>query len=249
MPKDQYILRMMIRGPGHANFQIPPELEWIRPSVELVNRYQDKMFDYRPYVYVTVRSGIVSSTTDDVWHVDGFSTRVPHVPEQNYIWSDKHPTEVLDQTFSIPSSFDPLVHNIHQYFQDRAHPTCIHSLQEKHIALIDPYVVHRRPWVRRMTSRCFFRISFLPIEIEDDTCTPNPLLPRRTYNRPDIRKTLVRYVERSEDMLVRMLRRPDYNTMAGIRQAWLGDSADTRKWIHVLEENNWDMTSWLNACL
>jgi hypothetical protein len=41
--------------------------------------------------------------------------------------------------------------------------------------------------------RTFWRVSFVPIEIEDDTCTQNPLLPRKVHGRSDIRNVLVRY--------------------------------------------------------
>ena len=34
---------------------------------------------------------------------------------------------------------------------------------------------------------------FYTVEIEDNTCTPNPLMPIKHYSREDIRKTLTRY--------------------------------------------------------
>ena len=61
-----------------------------------------------------MRSGLVTSITDDEWHVDGFSMRVPQVPEQNYIWSDVYPTEQLWQRFKIPQTFDPKRHTPYQ---------------------------------------------------------------------------------------------------------------------------------------
>jgi len=194
VPDDQYILRMMIKSPKTGGkLIIPSELEWLKSTIETVDVLQGPMFRAHPFAYVTVRSGVVRSTTDDEWHVDGFSMRVPHYPEQNYIWSDCYPTEYLDQQFVIPEDFDPMKHNIHQYFEDNADPDKIRTMKEKHIAFIDPYVVHRRPKVPEHTKRCFFRISFVPIEIEDDTCTRNPLMEPVHYGREDIRKTLTRY--------------------------------------------------------
>lgn len=191
--QEQYILRMMIRSPESGGFLIPAELEWLRETILGLARLQEAVFRAHPYVYVTVRNGEVQSATDDEWHVDGFSMRVPHYPEQNYIWSDCYPTEYLEQKFSIPEDFDPMRHNLHNYFQDHADPEKIRTLLPKHLAIIDPYIVHRRPVVPVGTQRCFFRISFVPIEIEDDTCSPNPLMPHRFYGRTDIRKTLTRY--------------------------------------------------------
>lgn len=160
-------------------------------------RCEDIQYHYgirTQFVYITVRSGPVVSVTDDLWHVDGFSMRVPHPPEQNYIWSNCHGTEWLDQEFVLPSDFDPMRHNIHQYFQDRARPENIRVLEPHVLYGIDPYVVHRRPQVPAGVFRTFFRISFVPIEIEDDTCTVNPYLPReKPYARKDIRERLARY--------------------------------------------------------
>jgi len=195
IPEDQYILRMMLRSPEtDGQLVIPSCLDWLRDTILAVNSIQNGVFRKHPYAYVTVRCGKIRSITDDEWHVDGFSMRIPHVPEQNYIWSNCYPTEILNQQFVIPEDFDPMKHNIHHFFQDRANPANIATLKEKHIAFIDPYVVHRRPGnIPLDVHRCFFRISFVPIEIRDDSCTPNPLLPNRHYGTQDLRKTLIRY--------------------------------------------------------
>lgn len=191
--QEQYILRMMIRSPESNGLVIPTELDWLRETIMCLSQLQEAVLRRQPYVYVTVRNGEVQSVTDDEWHVDGFSMRVPHYPEQNWIWSDCYPTEQLVQNFEIPEDFDPMQHNLHTYFQDHADTGNVRALKVAHLAAIDPYIVHRRPQVPVGTKRCFFRISFVPIEIEDDTCTPNPLMPRRFYGRADIRNTLTRY--------------------------------------------------------
>jgi len=191
----QMILRMMVRNPWSEGFQIPKELEWLRTAIVACNTVQLTQEIYNPFVYVTVRHGVINTVTDDLWHVDGFSMRVPHNPEQNYIWTNRYPTELLDQEVTLPEDFDPLRHNIHQYFQDVADESNICTLRAEHIYGIDPYVIHRRPNnIPLGTERTFFRISFVPIEIEDDTCTVNPLIPReRPYGREDIRHRLERY--------------------------------------------------------
>lgn len=189
---DQYVLRMMIKSPETNDFVIPDELKWLESAILACHKVQCERFVDHPYAYVTVRSGIVTSTTDDLWHVDGFSMRVPHPPEQNYIWTNVQPTEVLDQVFNLPEDFDPFKHNIHQYFQDHEAGEII-TLEPERFYMIDPYVVHRRPAVTAGIHRTFVRISFIPIEIEDDTCNQNPLLPRKSYGRSDIRHQLVRY--------------------------------------------------------
>jgi hypothetical protein len=190
----QMILRMMIRNPFSQGFQIPKELDWLRTVILACDTVEKTHGVENPYVYVTVRHGIVNTVTDDLWHVDGFSMRMPHVPEHNYIWADVHPTEILDQWVTLPHDFDPMRHNIHHYFQDVADEsnTCI--MRAEHIYAIDPYVIHRRPSIPAGTQRTFFRVSFIPVEIEDDTCHVNPLIPReKPYGREDIRHRLERY--------------------------------------------------------
>ena len=54
-------------------------------------------------------------------------------------------------------------------------------------------MVHRRPSNTTGKQRTFVRISFIPIEIEDDTCTRNMLFPEKVYNRKDIREKLINY--------------------------------------------------------
>lgn len=193
--EEQHILRMMVKSPFSEGFVIPDSLSWLSgPIVDLWRYQQIEHRIFHPFVYVTVRHGIVKSVTDDLWHVDGFSMRVPHPTEQNYILSSTHPTEFLEQEIILPEDFDPMRHNIHKYFQDVAkEENCVTS-EPMTLYGIDPYVIHRRPKVPAETFRTFFRISFIPIEILDDTCTINPLMPKTApYGRGDIRDRLERY--------------------------------------------------------
>lgn len=195
-PRAQKILRMCVKLP-RGELRLPQELNWLSPALIAAIRYQEATVPdgcYSRYIYITVRVGEVNTRTDDVWHVDGFSMRVPHVPEQNYIWADRGPTQWLEQKFPLPDDFDPMRHNLHMYFNTYGHPANIRTLDPCTMYQIDPYCVHRRdPETTGMKQRAFLRISFIPIEIEDDTCTPNPRLPLGPYNRGDIRKTLVPY--------------------------------------------------------
>ena len=195
----QYILRMMIRSPESNGLQIPEDLEWLRIAIFCCIGEQLRKDIANPFIYVTVRHGLVTSENDDVWHVDGFSMRTPHIPEQNYVFTSVNGTEVLNQEITLPEDFDPFTHNIHQYFQDCADESGnnVQVLAPGNIYCIDPYVVHRRPMIPAGTMRTFFRISFIPVEIEDDTCTANPLIPRdKPYNRDGVtslRDKLKRY--------------------------------------------------------
>jgi len=186
----QYVLRMMVRGLYGSQIVLPDSLLWLKDTIEYCDGIQKKHGIHHQFIYITVRHGLVTSTNDDTWHVDGFSMRYEHLPEQNYIYSNVSGTEILRQGFDIPDDFDPEKHHIHQYFQDHAKGES-YALPVNRLFVIDPYIVHRRPNVSG--QRTFVRISFVPIEIEDDTCEKNPLMPSRTYNREDVRKTLRRY--------------------------------------------------------
>lgn len=192
--EEQYVLRMMIKAPWVDGYKIPKELEWLRSTIELCEKNQKQMGLNQPFVYITVRHGIVKSVNDDVWHVDGFSMKgAPHIPEQNYIFCSNTGTEVLNQKVTLPEDFDPFKHNIHLYFQDVAREDSpIETLESNVLYAIDPYVIHRRPQTTFGTERTFFRISFIPLEIESDTCMVNPLILRdKPYNRKDIRDFLL----------------------------------------------------------
>ena len=189
----QYILRMCIRSFG-GKVLIPSELHWLAPSIEKMCTIQEFFGILHPFIYVTVRHGLVTSTTDDEWHVDGFSMRKEHVPEQNYIFSNVCPTEWLDQEFSIPEDFDALKHNLHWLLQDQVKAKQIKTVGTNEWNLIDPYVVHRRPPdIALNISRTFIRVSFVPIEIESDINTQNPILQTPHYGNTDIRESLTRW--------------------------------------------------------
>ena len=189
----QYILRMMIRTPSSGGFCIPDELEWLKSTILDLDTIQKNNNLRNEFVYVTVRHGLVTSETDDIWHVDGFSMRTPHLPEQNYIWTDIEPTEYAEQSFEFPEPFDPLKHNIHWYFDERVRSENIKRCEEKTIYMFDPYFIHRRPKTTAGMMRTFWRVSFIPIEIRDGQCQQNPLLPVQSYSDGDIRDRLTRW--------------------------------------------------------
>lgn len=194
IPKDECkVLRMLIEC-KESGIWMPNSLEWCRPLIAEAMKSQEALGIRHQFCYLTVRSGIVDSVNDDVWHVDGFSTRVTHIPEQNYIWCDKYPTQYLDQQFAIPKDFNPREHNIHTYFQDRAKDENIVILEEETMYAMDPYNIHRRHPAIRGVWRTFVRISFTPIEIDDVNNTQNYMLPT-DYKQDGVafRKTLKRY--------------------------------------------------------
>lgn len=187
---EQYILRMAVKA--NSDLIVPRELDWIAPMVKLAQEHQKAIQANHPFCYVTIRHGIVKSKADDEWHVDGFSTKTPHVPEQNYIWANTDATEYADLNVTFPSDFDPRVHNINHYLEK--HVEEVLKADDKTVYCMDPYNLHRRPSSTTGTQRTFVRISFVPIEIDDVMNTQNPLLPR-TYTNDGLafRRQLITY--------------------------------------------------------
>lgn len=188
----QYILRMMLRD-ERGVMLIPRQLRWLQPWISGFSHHQEIEFGRNlPFVYVTVRHGICTSETDDLWHVDGFSMRKPHVPEQNYLFVSEYPTEFLTERIPLPNDFDPLQHNIHQFFQQHAGRIPVRTYPPVWM-IADPYIVHRRPPDAAGKRRLMIRITFSPIQIKDDMNTVNPLLPTKKFDNTDFRQTLTQY--------------------------------------------------------
>ena len=190
--KSIYVLRLLIKMPGSA-FMLPAKIAFMKDFIAGCAAYQKAHFpDYDDrFVYLTVRSGAVKSVKDDSYHVDGFQgISVPrHIPEQNYIWADTHPTMFALQPYFM-AQLDPAIHNMQDFLHANTDPENIYQAQEKGLYIIDPYHVHARPPVPEGLKRAFLRVCFSPVEIRDDTNTPNPFLPRGPYNRQDIRNIL-----------------------------------------------------------
>lgn len=177
----QYILRMCICDDG-INYNIPDELKWLTPLfIEAMTHQLNAVDVEKQFCYITVRHGLVTSVTDDEWHVDGFSTKISHVPEQNYIWTNSIPTEYTNVSVKFPDDFDALKHNVNHFLQEHITEE-VKQCKENVLYCLDPYILHRRPSISTGTKRTFVRISFVPIIIDDVNNTQNPLLPQKYIN-------------------------------------------------------------------
>lgn len=170
------VLRMNIRRP-YEHFKLPEELHWTFPLIKMADDHQKSMGVSHGFAYLTVRHGTKQPKTNDDWHVDGFSMRISHIPEQNYLWTDVYPTEYTICPIWFPDEFDPLKHNIHTYLQQNVYNGNIFTMEPKTVYCLDPYIIHKRPIVPEGTRRTFIRVSFTPIEIMDDHNTINPCYP------------------------------------------------------------------------
>lgn len=177
-PQEQNVLRMLIQD-QLGSILIPDELEWTRSMVEMSYEHQERLGIRQAFTYLTVRVGDKKHATLTDWHVDGFSMRINHLPEQNYIWCDRAPTEYAVMGVNFPSDFDPLRHNVHKYLA--SHVVYANKIESRAVYVLDPYMLHRQP--KYEGRRCFVRVSFTPIEIRDCNNAENPLLPKgHTYD-------------------------------------------------------------------
>ncbi len=193
----QYVLRILIKRP-FEDLQVPKDLKWCQPMIDMALKAQELYGLRQPFLYLTVRHGKVTSTTDDVWHVDGFSQTITHLPEQNYIWCSHTPTEVALKPINFPLDFDSNRHNIHDFFDKVINDqTKIITVDSETVYAMDPYVIHRRPKIESGTVRTFVRLSFTPIEINDLNNTFNPQMPTnyKRDGRVDFRNKLISYHE------------------------------------------------------
>ncbi|MCA9349152.1 hypothetical protein KC878_03355 [Candidatus Saccharibacteria bacterium] len=196
--EDQYVLRCPLVVLGQP-YSLPNEMNWCADFIQACMNYQLKVIGVnQPYMYLTIRHGKVISETDDEWHVDGFSMKVPHIPEQNYIWTSANPTEITSFGLHIPDDFDPLHHNLQLLIQDSLPTNAkIATLEPQTIYAMDPYVFHRRPTVETGQTRTFLRLSFTPIPIDDVNNHTNPAFGKITTSYDgvkDFRDKLSRYV-------------------------------------------------------
>lgn len=187
---DQYILRMLVKSPYSKGLQLTSDTQWVSELVKQASDFQENSIGIRhPYCYLTVRSISPKSMPAYEWHVDGFSVRYSHLPEANYVVVlGEYATEYADQSFDFPQDFNPLIHNVHRFFQKRINMNSVKSLMPGTLYFMDPYVVHKRPAKESSKRRCFIRISFTPIEIPDVNNTVNPLISTSHYNYDGIKE-------------------------------------------------------------
>lgn len=190
--KEQKVLRMLIRR--FREDHLPEELTWLREIIWQAKFSQIVNGVNHPFCYLTVRHGIVDYEKDDEWHVDGISFKYTHLPEQDYVWCNEYPTQILNQQFTFPEDFDPSRHNVHTFIQDRIDESKIQTLNTNTLYCMDPYNIHRRDPSCNGKFRTFVRISFTPIEIDDINNTYNPGIPTK-YKGDGIafRNRLTRY--------------------------------------------------------
>lgn len=185
--EDNYILRMLIK-PKYGKFKIPDNLKMYENIIRNLQLYDiQRTGIYESWCYVTIRAGIVTSTTDDEWHFDGSSFRTDIIPERNYIYTTSHGTEYKEGNLNFPSDFDPNHYNLFTFASEQLKnsPTLKTGVFQWY--LLSPFCLHRRPSITKNTNRFFMRVCFTDIEGRDVNNTLNPLIPTPFYGRDPVK--------------------------------------------------------------
>lgn len=156
------------------------------------------------FIYLTVRCANKKSIyyeNSKTWHVDGFqgSKIKKHIVEQNFIWSNKAPTEFLVQPMFC-EGLNPSRHDINDFFERNAKKEYIFHTKEYGLYIMNPYNIHRLNSVDFEGKRVFIRLNFSPVEIQDITNTKNPNLQRDVSPMRDVRDFLDSYHIDEQDM-------------------------------------------------
>jgi hypothetical protein len=194
------VLRLLIRM-NHENEKIylPKELlilkDFILENINYHRLYYPK--NKNAFVYITVRScseNHLYYKNSQTWHVDGFqgSKVKKHIVEQNFIWSNKAPTEFLLQPMFC-EGLNPSRHDINDFFEKNAIEQNIYRGKEYGLYVINPYNIHRVNKTSFDGKRVFIRLNFSPVEIVDITNTINPNLKRENIPMRDVRDFLNTY--------------------------------------------------------
>jgi hypothetical protein len=189
------VLRCPIKY-GWTDVQLPKELLPIKTLLvrllqydRFINPNYDSFF-----AHVTIdNSEVWPNTTHRFggFHGDGlqggkFKNKL--VVEHSYIFVSNHPTEFSLQPFFV-AHLNEDRYNIFKEFDRQVRQDSIYRGLEKHIYLIDPYIVHASPTIKERTFRTFFRLTLTPTELLMPKNTVNPMFDGQEYPaRIDVRE-------------------------------------------------------------
>lgn len=194
------VLRMPIKYPG-TNYCIPKELSHLVPLIKRCAQYEMSINNEHNeyFCHITYDFSVVKKNEYHRYpgfHGDGIqgAKLTPKVNiEHSYIVTTAPPTEFCLQPFFL-KHLDESKHNYFMEFDKQAHDANIYGSLPNHLYLIDPYMVHRTPKIKKATDRLFIRITYASTELEHPKNTLNPMFRGQEYiKRVDIRENLTRH--------------------------------------------------------
>jgi hypothetical protein len=186
------ILRCPVKSPGMDHLLVPSEIKDLSPLLQHAletevhtNPRFAAFCSHISFECTQVTSG--SHQRVPGWHVDGFQgVRVPtHQVEHSYLWADRNACEFSLQPYLL-SHLDRSRHNVFAEIERQAHEQNAVAGLDKHLYLIDPYMVHRSPRLNFTGWRSVFRLTFTETELEDPMNTVNLSMDTSSGYKPRI---------------------------------------------------------------
>lgn len=140
-----------IKVPG-GQFKVPDNLAYFWPIIDMA-WVRDTDLCRDRYVYLTAKTLWVAGDyigNRPGWHSDGFGTE-----DVNYIWSDRAPTEFIEDSFTLPDDCADAM----ALMTERAAGRPIVTYPDKHLLRLDPTVIHRSPVDFAPGMRTFVKVS------------------------------------------------------------------------------------------
>lgn len=197
---DVNVLRLLIRENSEdALLKLPKEIIPFKNFIlEQINYHRQHYYINKDaFIYITIRTCNYDNLyyeNSKTWHIDGFqgSKIKRHIPEQNFIWCNKLPTEFLLQPMFC-EGLNGSRHNINDFFEKNAKDNFSYEIMKNGIYIMTPYNIHRVNLKKFKGIRVFIRLNFSPVLIEDSTNTINPMIPQNQLQMVDVRNFLSNY--------------------------------------------------------
>lgn len=203
------VLRMPLKYPKSSTFltdgseyRIPYELSSLLPLIKRVAEYEafintnhNDMFCHITFDHSEVKANEYHRFPG--FHGDGIqgTKLTPKINvEHSYIVTTNPATEFCLQPFFL-KHLDESKHNYFFEFDKQAKKENILRSLPNHLYLIDPYMVHRTPKIKKNVARTFVRITYAHTELQHPKNTYNPLFEdmQGYEKRIDIRENLTRH--------------------------------------------------------
>ena len=192
------VLRMPLKFPG-TGYRIPRQLAVLEPLIRrcaeyeaFINPAHNNCFCHITHDLSDVEAGTHHRFPG--FHGDGIqgTKLTPKVNvEHSYILTTAPPTEFCLQPFFL-KHLDEAKHNYFLEFDKQAKEANVYGSLPNHLYLIDPYMVHRTPKIKKKVRRLFLRITYAFTELQHPKNTVNPLFAGQEYHkRVDIRENLM----------------------------------------------------------
>lgn len=194
------VLRMPIKFPN-TDYRLPFVLKPLEKMIKRIAEYESHINKRHNETFTHITADFSEVEPGD-WHRfpgfhgDGLSGLRPELKgtiEHSYIVVSKPATEFCIQPFFL-EHLNKAKHNMFHELDSQAKEANIYKSIPYHLYLLDPYMVHRTPDIKKKVNRFFIRVTYAYSELTNPHNTETPLFPERNHpKRHDIREFLTKY--------------------------------------------------------